>query len=262
MLQRHPPITITRKARIWPEIPKDTVTLPSPPAIPTSPQATMLTTVAFSLVSMAVYALVFTRNNLGSSTTFILPFIAISGVMALSTLVRYLIQVISVRRRTKILLRNYRKKLEETEKQLQFLRHQEQQANVELNPPFIMPVPQPEYYEHLNLTALIQSSLNEQDLHLWSRRPDDPDFLSLRLGIGNRRASFSVRGNQNATQITMPGKLDIHNEYARSLLENYVSLAAPLTVKLDEYSPVSIVGSQQKIFRARDLMRAMLCQLV
>lgn len=262
MLEQQSPIIITRKARIWPEIPKDTITLPSPPAMPTPPQATMLTTVAFSLVSMAVYALVFTRNGAGGSTTFILPFIAISGVMALSSVARYITQVISVRRRSKILVSSYKKKLEEAEKQLQFLRWQEQQASVELDPPFIMTTSPAEYYEHLDVTALIQRSLNERDLHLWSRRPDDPDFLSVRLGIGNRQASFSVKGSQNSTQITMPSKLDSYNEYARTLLEKYDSLAAPLTVKLDGFSPVSIVGSQQKTFQARELARAMLCQLV
>src|SRR6266480_3362878 len=89
---------IARKARIWPEISRSTVEVPSPPMIPMQPQATMLTTVFVSLVSMAVYGIVFTHFISGVSSFFLLPFIAISGLMAISALITYIAQVITQRR--------------------------------------------------------------------------------------------------------------------------------------------------------------------
>src|SRR5437879_5234963 len=110
--------SISRKARVWPEISKTTVDVPSPPMIPAPPQATMLTTVFVSLVSMAVYGIVFTHFISGVSSFFLLPFIAISGLMAISALITYLAQVITQHRQAKYMLATYLQKLQETEEQL------------------------------------------------------------------------------------------------------------------------------------------------
>ncbi|MHB8599258.1 MAG: FtsK/SpoIIIE domain-containing protein [Ktedonobacteraceae bacterium] len=253
---------ITRKARIWPEISKETVPLPQPPMPPQPPQATMLTTVLFSLVGIGLYALVLSHVEIGGSSLTLLPFIAISGLMGISSLFSFIVQTILVRRRTRKLMQSYQQRLLETEKQLQVLLWKERQSSIDLQPPFVLPVAPSTVYEQLEVIPLIQRGFDNQDVSLWARRQGDPDFLTARIGMGNRAATFQIRGNPADQRIAMPDALEKHNEFARDLVEQYKSLVAPLTVKLDDLSPVSIVGSQQRLAAARELLHAMVSQVV
>ncbi len=71
------------------------------------------------------------------------------------------------------------------------------------------------------LVLVIQRALNDQDVGLWARRQADPDFLTARIGMGSRQAAFKIRGASLENRIAVPSKLDICNEFARRLGEQY-----------------------------------------
>lgn len=261
MLQQYQqPVIVTRKARVWPEIPKEVVALPAPPTPPNAPMPTMLITSLFSIVGIVTIELVISRS--GGSGINSLPFVALSSIMGLGTLISFVIQLIIARRKTRYLLRAYQQRLEEIEKRLQALQWKERQASIDLNPPFVLLPPSHAAYEQLTILPLIQRSLNNQDVGLWARRQADPDFLIARIGMGSQPATFKMRGTSLENRIAVPNKLDICNEYARRLAEQYESMVAPVTLKLDTSSPVTIVGSLQRLAYARELMHAIIGQLV
>lgn len=258
--QYRQPVIVTRKARVWPEIPKEMVALPAPPNPPNAPMPTMLITSLFSIVGIVAIELVISRS--GSSGINSLPFVALSSIMGLGSLISFVVQLVIARRKTRYLLRAYRRRLEEIEKHLQALQWKERQACIDLNPPFVLLSDAHPAYEQLTFLPLIQRTLNDQDVGLWARRQLDPDFLTVRIGMGSRPATFKMRGTSLENRIAVPNKLDICNEYARSLAEQYESIVVPVTLKLDTLSPVTIIGSQQRLMRARELMHVIVSQLV
>ena len=258
--QYQQPIIVTRKARVWPEIPKEVVTLPASPNPPNAPMPTMLITSLFSIVGIVTIELVISRS--GGSGINSLPFVALSSIMGLGTFISFIVQLSIARRKTRYLLNAYQQRLQEIEKRLQALQWKERQACIDLNPPFVLPTEPHPAYEQLTTLPLIKRTLNDQDVGLWARRQADPDFLTARIGMGSRPATFKIRGASLENRITFPNRLDICNEYARRLAEQYESIVVPSTVKLDTNSPVTIVGSQQRLARARELVHAIVSQLV
>ncbi len=254
------PVIITRKARVWPEIPKEVVPLPSPPTPPNAPLPTFLFTSLFSIIGIIVIEVILSHGGNGGINT--LPFVALSGIMGLGSFASFIVQTIIARRRTRYLLHAYQQRLQEIEKQLQSLQWKERQASLDLNPPFVLPSSPSPAYEQLTTLPLIQRTLNEQDVGLWARRQTDPDFLTARIGMGRRKATFTIRSGSLENRIAVPNKLDICIEYARRLTEQYESLVAPSTLKLDTSSPVAIVGSHQRLKHARELAHAIVSQLV
>lgn len=254
------PVIITRKARVWPEISKEVVALPPPPVPPNTPMPTMLITSVVSIVGIVSIELFLSHS--GGSSINSLPFVALSSIMGLASLISFITQFVIARRKTRYLLNAYQQKLQEIEKRLQALQWKERQACLDLNPPFVLPSEMHSFYEQLTVLPLIQRSLNAQDVYLWSRRQIDPDFLTVRIGMGSRPATFKVRSTPLEHHIAVPGKLDICNEYARSLASRYETVIVPSTIKLDTNSPVTLVGSQQRLSQARELMQAIVSQLV
>ncbi|GAC1344447.1 MAG: type VII secretion protein EccC [Ktedonobacteraceae bacterium] len=98
---------------------------------------------------------------------------------------------------------------------------------------------------------------NREQPQLWERRPEDQDFLHVRMGLG-------------ATQLCRPVRLDIANgpfiEYVPELLSAGQALVteynhldqAPIELELNAIGTLAITGNSQV---TRGLMRSILCQL-
>ena len=252
---------ISRKARLWPEIPHDTVALPAVPASPSASNASTLITVGLSIAGVAVTGFLYSRFAPGGQGGFIVVFIAMSAFAAVGSLATFIIQISNTRRQKRYLRRAYTEKLQEVEKQLVLLQLKERQARIDLDPPFIQLETGSSAYEHLRVVPLIMRSYSEQDIQLWSRRPDDPDFLTVRIGMDNRPATFTTRSEESNT-IALPGPFDEMKAQARSLAAGYASLVAPITVKLDEHGPVAIASTPYGLEQARNLAHTLVSQLV
>ncbi len=261
MTQQPAPIIISRKARFWPEIPHNVVAMPMQPSEPTKPAITTIITLLLSVAGIGVSGFIFSKISNGSNL-FIFAFLAMGVFAAVGSLLTFAAQARTVRKQRKYLLAAYKVELRKTEQQLYFLQHKERQARIELDPPFVPPLTATSCYNDLSVQALVMRDYSEQDLSLWSRRPADPDFLKVRIGMGSQPASFEVTGEQDKARISLPNVFDTCNSYAAALIQKYRSLVAPVTVKLNEHGPLAITGSARNLGRARELARAIASQLV
>ena len=145
--------------------------------------------------------------------------------------------------------------------QLSFLQLKEQQARVGLDPPFAPLATPTSSSDHSTVRPLVQRSCDEQDMDLWSRRPDDPDFLSVRVGMGRCSTTYQVKGERDKKKVALPDVFEPLNAYASGLVENYASLVAPLKIKLNEQSPLAIVSAAGKLSQARELAHSIVGNL-
>jgi S-DNA-T family DNA segregation ATPase FtsK/SpoIIIE len=91
---------------------------------------------------------------------------------------------------------------------------------------------------------------------VWERRPDDPDFLELRVGEGPRQVA--TRLSLGATEGPGPGADPVCVAAVRELLESAASIDAALTIDLKASQVITISGSR---IASLELARALLCQL-
>lgn len=84
----------------------------------------------------------------------------------------------------------------------------------------------------------------KQNRRLWERTPKDKDFLSIRLGVGER--DFEIRLNAPKKTFTLDDDALIDNAVALS--EKYKTLHnAPISVSLIENRVVGVVGESQSV---------------
>ena len=91
---------------------------------------------------------------------------------------------------------------------------------------------------------------------MWERRPDDPDFCRVRVGIGTAALSTRLVAPQ-----TLPAERSdpITAAGVRSFLDTHSTIAeAPLVVPLHGTGTVTVAGD---LSRVRGLLRAIVCQL-
>lgn len=254
---------ISRKARIWPEIPQEKVLLPGAPQLPQGPQVGTLSFVLFNLLGMGLYVLIFSTFKIGGGAQFfLLPFIAISGMMALGTVANFLTQHVSTKRKSKTLMERYEAQLQEVEQRLQGLHWKERQARLDLDPPLLPPRPEQQVYQGLSIVPLIERGFDEQDTQLWARKPDDPDFLTVRIGMGSQPATYEIQAPPTANTFPDQPRLEASLARVQALQERHNTLKVPITVKLNEPGPIALVGTRDRLEAARELLQAMVCQLV
>jgi DNA segregation ATPase FtsK/SpoIIIE, S-DNA-T family len=93
--------------------------------------------------------------------------------------------------------------------------------------------------------------------HLWERRPGDPDFLQLRIGLGE--APLAAPLSLQATDPLTEHDPQLLAE-ATALVDRWRRLAdLPVTIPLEGSGPLALTGD---LAAARALGRALLCQLV
>jgi DNA segregation ATPase FtsK/SpoIIIE-like protein len=283
MSYQSPYTMITRKARIRPEISKKNITLPAPPALPDPPQASTLLAIFFSLTAITMIEFVFIRLNTGNANIYTIPLIAISGCMALSALVTLIGQSVRARRGAKQMLRRYQKQLQESEAQLKIYQWKERKTYMELNPPLAQYDFKSIFYQLLDIKPLLQYTFDEQNINLWARRPEDEDFLQIRIGIEQHPTAYHIQDKQSENENTAVTRLDTQDEskisgiwskrnaqnaratsmeYARAIAAKYSQIYVPSLIYLSQQSPIGIVGPGSKLSTARGLMHAIISQVV
>ncbi len=247
--------TITRKVRRWPEIPKETVELPTPPVLTAPPSFSWA--IFWSLYGLFLCIGILLSRYLLPKVDFVVLCALGSGLLMLALFVLVCLHSLINRTSIQQARNSYQQDLRKVEKRLQVLHWQERQARMELSPPLSLSSPLPTAYEHLTITPILKRSFDDQDLQLWARRPEDADFLSLSFGLGRRPTSFRIQ--------ELPGGLTgPFTDLAASVQElhnSYSSLCIPLTTTLYKRGPVAILGSQQTLQRARAVMQSLVAQL-
>ena len=174
--------SFNRPPRIWTPPPQGTVAVPAPPAKEKLPTPPGLLAIMFPIMTMLVLIGVTIVINHGSlqEMTFLIPMAVLSIMYPLSNLLTALHRTGVVKRQHRKLDEQYKVMLQDVRKQLG--QQVEEQRNVAL-----LTDPDP-----ADLEARIQEHDSEQP-HLWERRPEDPDFLAVRVGRGS--CPFSVEFN-------------------------------------------------------------------
>ncbi|HTK09520.1 MAG TPA: FtsK/SpoIIIE domain-containing protein [Ktedonobacteraceae bacterium] len=255
------PTLITRKARFWPEIPKETVKLPRAPAVIAPSPLSLLGIIFSSLCSVFIGIMILFYGHMLPESGFLVFVVLVSLVFVVVLCVLYSVRYFALRRAAQQAQHQYQQQLQEVEKHLQMLHWQERQAQMELSPPLVLPTEVPPAYEHLTVTPLLNRSFDEQDPLLWARRPGDPDFLALRFGLGQRLASFQVQEGPREQTETLSRSLVRQFESAQELHVRYRALTVPLTIALYKRAPVAIVESYHLLARARALVQSLVAQL-
>ena len=229
-----------RPPRLQTPLPAEVVKLPEFPKIPQKPEKHNLLTILLPLGAVLLsVVLMMTLMNRGGSGLSYLMFIPIM-------LVSYLAAFFTGRTQKK----NYAKKVEEGKATLQEdlqkfegrlveLKRQEQQLRLSIDPP----------------PADCLQRAQKQDPRLGERRPWDPDFLHLRLGMGNTPTIYSIEP-LNKERIEEFGE-----EYTRleKMTKSYTRVEAPIQARLPLTGSIGISGTHAETL---GLCRAMMCHLL
>ncbi|GCE10806.1 FtsK/SpoIIIE domain-containing protein [Tengunoibacter tsumagoiensis] len=249
---------ITRKARLWPEIPSATIDLPAPPAFPNTVHPVMFIALICGMVGLCIYAVFFLifLPRMSEANFFLGGLLTTSAFMLLLSVLSFFFQWHPTHKRRRELVEAYQQKLADMQIQLQAYVQQERQGRLELDPPLWLPegVALPGY-EGLSITPIIQRSLDNLDLQLWTRRASDPDFLALRLGLGQLPPSFAV---QPAASLPADAELQVQVQDLQ-LASSW--LIAPITVKLTGQNTTVLLGTQARLSQARQMVCLMLAHL-
>src|SRR5712692_6364197 len=229
--------SFNRQPRIWTLPPLGTVHIPPLPlkdALPPTPGAlTMVMPIVMVIMLVSVTILV-SPGSL-QQLAFFLP-------MALFTIMTPLANLLLARQKIKATRRKWKETDEKYREILAKLRtHLTEQAKIQRQVALAVD-PDPEQLEERI----------KQRSHLWERRPNDPDFLAVRVGKGNR--PFTVTLQIPDIDVTDPLAADI-----QELKDQFISVAdIPCTVSLSKVKSLGVTGRRQDVAA---LMRGILCQI-
>ncbi|MFZ5858008.1 MAG: FtsK/SpoIIIE domain-containing protein [Chloroflexota bacterium] len=175
--------TYTIKPREPWELPNQVEDIPAPPRPPQAPgQLNLLTMILPPVLMMVAYggmiAIMSASGSSSSSWGFFLIMPLVGLGMPIANYISHQQQVKKYREAMDVREQNYRMVLAKTRAKLETLAKQQREALDR---------------EYPLLPRLVQTGLGiSHQKRLWWRRMADPDFLSLRMGTGSGRASFTV----------------------------------------------------------------------
>lgn len=238
--------SFNRPPRVIQALPRDEVAIPVPPAPPADPPPLPVATIGLSLLTGLLYMLFATlRGGSPGSLWLSLPMFAIALISAGMAVATYLGQ----RRKREQQMSAYhtlcREVLAQTRTRLEGLERRQRE---------ILLGNDPDVRRLLQIVGI--GSEPPQPLQvLWERRPGDPDFLALRLGLGNLPTSITIRTpepNMFQTTPALNEALDLAQSFA-------IVRGVPLTVALPTHGSVALAGPRAQ---ALPLALALLAQLV
>lgn len=230
-------VPLHRPARLYPEpVPTEAAVVAAPPPVPTQDRGGWVQ-ILFPLVGslgMVAFALAY-RNIL---------FLAVAGSIAILTTSVWIAMRVQQRRSAKRQRRDnaarYREYLKENRERLQEIAARQRRALQRVHP------------DTREIWSLATSRRN-----VWERRPEDDDFLSLRVGLGQVPLATPVRLEERTDPLVRyePRLL----AEAQELVGSFGSLRlAPVTVRTRSLGSLAIVGDLEG---GRALARAMVCEM-
>ncbi len=217
------PPTFWRSPRLKPPLPYETITIPDPPSDPTSGgsgsvMALLLPSLAMVVVMVAVALLM----NMRTMLAFSVPMVLTSGLVTAGL---FMSQRRKARAAAAQRKQGYESIINETEERL--ARLQKQQSNL----------------RHENDPDPQESMRRLCDLErrLWSRRPDDDDFLCLRLGLGDLPSTVTVK-TPAVRDAVNPDPLVVQ---AVQMAQHYTLIAnAPFTLDVRASGVIGFAGER------------------
>src|SRR5713226_5918741 len=229
--------TFNRPPRIWPSFPQGKVNIPAPPAREALPPKQSNITLIMPLVMMGLMVCIYYLAGQRSpqQMIFLLPMLAFSLMAPLMNMATNAQKTKQVKREWQQGDKKHRDLLKTLRAQLK-AKVDEQRKLALLKDP-----------DNTNLEAFIR-----ERTHLWERRPDDPDFLAVRVGRGT--LPFTIEIQAPDIDITHPMLVEVQKFQQEFALVNDVPCSVPLT----KVKSLGITGPRQIV---ADFARGFLCQI-
>ena len=229
--------TFNRPPRIWPAFPQGKVTLPVPPEREALPPKQSNLTLVMPLIMMGmmvgIYYLAGQRSP--QQMIMLLPMMAFSLMSPLMNMMATSQKVKQVKQQWKRTDRKYRELLKTLRSQLKEKADEQRQVALLKDP------------DNTDLEAFIHDRT-----HLWERRPDDPDFLDVRVGRGTH--PFSIELQAPELDIAHPMLAEVQKFQQEFALVKDMPCSVPLT----KVKSLGITGPRQVV---ADFARGFLCQI-
>jgi len=225
--------TFNRMPRIREPLPQGEVKIPGPPSV--SPLSKpgwfrLLLPLAGVFVMVGVY------GGIRGEWALAVPMMAMSGVSAISSIVGTLMQGKQREEKIRADEAAYAEALTQKQIELEGLRQEQQRIRVDVSPPL----------------DVLLARAHSRAPRLWERQPEDEDFLSVRLGIGNLESSVDV----SAPHPDMP---DPRLERAHAMEAEY---AVVPDVPVQAYIRTGPLGIAGPLPDRTGVARALICNLV
>jgi DNA segregation ATPase FtsK/SpoIIIE, S-DNA-T family len=226
-----------RPPRILISPPQGDIEIPEPPEKEAIPPLTGMPQLVMAAMMITILLTVYIGINHAPAQQIavLIPMVMMSVMSPLSNIMMGTKKRKEVLRANRISLKAYRKALVQLRTQLE--QHAVEQRRVAL---LANPTP-----------ASLAARIKER-ARLWERRPDDPDFLAVR--VGTSFVPFSMNMIVPAVNKSNPAR-----EEVRALTRDFAAIEdVPCTISLYKIKSLGITGVRQEVAA---LMRAMLCQI-
>lgn len=218
-----------RPPRIQTPLPNDIVKIPEPPDIPSKPDNASWLTVVLPVgaVLISIVLMVTLMDNSSSALNYLL-FIPIM-------LVSYLAAILTTSSQKK----NYEKKLTEGRTKFRSMLRDVEERLADLH--------KREHKLRLSLDPDPGECIfraQQSDPRLGERRPEDPDFLHVRLGVGNTPVSYRVETISEGEIEEFPKELEFINQ----LVAEYTVLKeVPIQARFPLVGSVGVAGARTEV---------------
>lgn len=221
-----------RPPRIHRHLPSGEIEIPPPPDAREEASDNTVLAILVSSGGMLAFGLVYALSGSGLALGLLLmPLFLIGGQMYLQR-----IQQRRYKARELDRVRRYQSTLESIRSRLEALRSEQQLVHRDNDPPL----------------SELQNRVHQRDTRLWERRPTDPDFLCLRIGIGKRPSSVTIKmPPETAESPLLDAAVALGREYK-------ITPDVPLTADLPSVGSLGVAGPRDEVVA---LVRSLLCQL-
>ncbi len=235
-------MAFNRPPRIQKQSSEKIIKVPAIPAVPSKPESSNWLMAILPLMAMilSIVLIVSIMGGSESSRNYLI-FLPVMVVSYIGTFLTTWFQKKKYEKEVKIARDNYRVELRQIENELINLSQTETENRINNDP---------------DISECLRRA-QSQNYHLGERRPYDPDFLYLRVGVGEIPASYKVEFTTEKNE-----QVEFEEEFIFSyqLNKKYSILDdIPITVRFPLIGSIGISGI---LSEARDVSRAILCQAV
>lgn len=224
--------SFNRPPRVLRKLPADEIEIPAPPGMPMMSLPARLGFILLPAITGVFYLIaLIARGGQGGSIWFSLPIVLISFASVGIGIWTYISQRREQEKARLEYDNAYAETLEKVRAHLRFLDAEQRRIRDENDP---------------DLSTLMQIVEGDGDLpepRLWERRPDDDDFLGLRIGRGDLPTSISIkppRANQFQYTPELRRALDLAREFA-------IVQDVPITCALRHCGSLGIAGKDSDL---------------